>query len=221
MIGATDIFVSYKAEDRARLLPLISALEAEGFSVWWDTHIGGGTHWREDIQDHLDAAKCVIVAWTRRSVGHEGHFVRDEATRAQRREVYLPIRLDAVEPPLGFGEVQAISLKGWHGDRSDPRFLALAEAVRECISGEHMAHHPVHHDRPGVSRRAVVAGGIGAGAIAVAGAGGWLLLKPAPANANRIAVLPFADLSPAATRPISPKAWRKSSARRCRGSGCR
>ena len=127
MIGATDIFVSYKAEDRARLLPLISALEAEGFTVWWDTHIGGGTHWREDIQDHLDAAKCVIVAWTKRSVGHEGHFVRDEATRAQRREVYLPIRLDAVEPPLGFGEVQAISLKGWHGDRSDPRFLALAE----------------------------------------------------------------------------------------------
>lgn len=195
MFGATDVFVSYKAEDRARLLPLISALEAEGFTVWWDTHIGGGTHWREDIQEHLDAAKCVIVAWTKRSVGHDGHFVRDEATRAQRREVYLPIRLDAVEPPLGFGEVQAVSLKGWHGDRADPRFLALANAVRECISGEHVAHHPAHHDRPGVSRRAVVAGGIGAGTIAVASAGGWLLLKPAPANAARIAVLPFANMS--------------------------
>ena len=33
MIGATDIFVSYKAEDRARLLPLVSALETEGFTV--------------------------------------------------------------------------------------------------------------------------------------------------------------------------------------------
>jgi len=33
VIGATDIFVSYKAEDRPRLVPLVSALEAEGFTV--------------------------------------------------------------------------------------------------------------------------------------------------------------------------------------------
>jgi serine/threonine-protein kinase len=38
-----------------------------------------------------------------------------------------------------------------------------------------------------------MAGGVGA--VALAGAGGWLLLKPAPANAKRIAVLPFANLS--------------------------
>jgi hypothetical protein len=44
MIGATDIFVSYKAEDKARLQPLVSELEAEGFTVWWDTHIGSGAH---------------------------------------------------------------------------------------------------------------------------------------------------------------------------------
>jgi serine/threonine-protein kinase len=106
MIGATDVFVSYKAEDRARLLPLVDALEAEGFTVWWDTHIGGGAHWREDIQEHLDAAKCVIVAWTKRSVGPGGDFVRDEANRARKRGAYLPVRLDAAEPPLGFGEVR-------------------------------------------------------------------------------------------------------------------
>ena len=192
MIGATDIFVSYKAEDRARLLPLVSALEAEGFTVWWDTHIGGGAHWREDIQAHLDAAKCVIVAWSRRSVGPEGDFVRDEATRARKRGAYLPIRLDPIEPPLGFGEVQAISLKGWKGDRSDPRFHALAEAVRRRMAGEDIAHVKLPHDRSGVSRRGVVAG---IGTIAVAGIGGWLMLRPAPANAKRIAVLPFADLS--------------------------
>lgn len=192
MIGATEIFVSYKAEDRPRLLPLVSALEAEGFTVWWDTHIGGGVHWREDIQAHLDAAKCVIVAWSRRSIGPEGDFVRDEATRARKRGAYLPVRLDSIEPPLGFGEVQAISLKGWKGDRSDPRFLALVEAVRRRIAGEDIAHVKLPHDRSGLSRRGVVAG---VGAIAVAGIGGWLVLKPTPANAKRIAVLPFVNLS--------------------------
>ena len=38
---ATDVFLSYKAEDRARLIPLVGALEEEGFTVWWDARIGG------------------------------------------------------------------------------------------------------------------------------------------------------------------------------------
>ena len=191
--SAADVFVSYKAEDRRRVEPLVAALEAEGFSVWWDAHIGGGTHWREDIQEHLEAAKCVIVAWTKRSVGHDGDFVRDEATEARRRGTYLPIRLEAVEPPLGFREVQALSLHGWKGDRTDPRFCAVAEAVRSRIAGKNVAHVPAHLAEPRVSRRAVMAGG--AGVAAVAAAGGWLLLKPEAANAKRIAVLPFANLS--------------------------
>jgi serine/threonine-protein kinase len=192
MIGATDIFLSYKAEDRARLRLLVAALEAEGFSVWWDTHIGGGAHWREDIQEHLEAAKCVIVAWSRRSVGPEGDFVRDEATRARKRGAYLPILLDPIEPPLGFGEVQAIALRGWKGDRADPRFQALAEAVRRRIAGKDIAHVKFAHDRFEVSRRHVF---VGLGVTAAAGIGAWLIVKPAPANAKRIAVLPFANLS--------------------------
>ncbi|MFL6738544.1 MAG: TIR domain-containing protein [Sphingomicrobium sp.] len=191
---ATDVFLSYKAEDRARLTPLVAALEAEGFTVWWDAHIGGGTNWHEDIEQHLDAAKCVVVAWSKRSVGHDGHFVRDEARRAQRRDAYVPVCLDGVEPPLGFGEIQALSLKGWKGDRSDRRFQALADAVRSQISGEPISHAYAHFREPGVSRRVALAGGIGVGAVAVAGAGGWLLLKPGAASGS-IAVLPFANLS--------------------------
>lgn len=192
---AADVFVSYKAEDRPRVQPLVAALEAEGFSVWWDTHIGGGAHWREDIQKHLDTAKCVVVVWTKRSVGPQGDFVRDEAALAKKRGIYLPIRFDAVELPLGFREVQAISLKGWHGDRSGPRFVALTDAVRECVSGEHVARHPAHHHESGISRRTLVVGAAGVGAIAVAGVGGWMLLAPAKTKANTIAVLPFANLS--------------------------
>ena len=193
MAGQTaDVFVSYKAEDRPRLIPLVEALEAEGFTLWWDLHIAGGTNWQEEIEEHLESARCVIVAWSKRSVGHGGHFVRDEARRAQRRGAYLPVRLDAIEPPLGFGEVQAISLKGWHGDRSDPRFRAIADAVRRRISGEDIAVR-AHHGRPRVSRRALLAGG--ASTVVVAGAGGWLLLRPTSARANTVAVLPFANLS--------------------------
>jgi serine/threonine-protein kinase len=188
-----DVFVSYKAEDRSRVRLLVDALEADGFSVWWDAHIGGGANWRRDIEEHLDAATCVIVAWTKRSVGPGGDFVRDEANRARKRGAYLPVRLDSSEPPLGFGEVQAISLKGWQGDRSDPRFRAVAQAVRRRVGGQDIDHVEGPHDRPALSRRALLASGVGM--VVLAGIGGWELLKPGRANAKRIAVLPFANLS--------------------------
>ena len=35
----SDVFVSYKAEDRPRVEPLVESLEAEGLSVWWDAHV--------------------------------------------------------------------------------------------------------------------------------------------------------------------------------------
>jgi serine/threonine-protein kinase len=80
-----DLFVSYKAEDRRRVARLVQALEASGFSVWWDAHIGGGSEWREEIERNLDAARCVIVVWSKGSTGPHGDFVRDEASRAMRR----------------------------------------------------------------------------------------------------------------------------------------
>src|SRR4051812_17937858 len=101
-----DIFISYKAEDRARVRPLVDALMADGLSVWWDAHIGAGEDWRESIAANLDEARCVIVVWSKRSVGPDGRFVRDEAARAMKRHAYLPVTIDKVDPPLGFGETQ-------------------------------------------------------------------------------------------------------------------
>jgi serine/threonine-protein kinase len=49
-------------------------------------------------------------------------------------------------------------------------------------------------DRSGISRRTVIASGVGIGAAA-AGIGGWLLINPTSAKSKRIAVLPFANLS--------------------------
>ena len=117
-----DLFVSYKAEDRARVAPLVAALEADGVTLWWDAHIGGGADWRATIEAELIAARCVIVVWSKRSTGPEGRFVRDEATRALERGAYLPIKIDDVRPPLGFGETQALPLIDWNGESADPRY---------------------------------------------------------------------------------------------------
>src|SRR5262245_27843806 len=126
----SDVFVSYKREDQLRVARLVRALEAEGVSVWWDQGMSGGENWSQEIQRALDSAKCVMVVWTHQSVGPTADFVRDEARHAKSRGVLLPVTLDRVSPPLGFGEVQAIDLKGWRGSRRDPFFRDLVAAAR-------------------------------------------------------------------------------------------
>jgi len=130
-----DVFISYKREDRDRVQPLVDALTAEGLSVWWDVGIEGGAAWRQSIQAALDGAKCVIVVWSALSVGLDGEFVHDEASRAKRRGVYLPVSIDEVAPPLGFGQVQTLPLVGWKGKRRDRAFVAVLGAIRSLVAG--------------------------------------------------------------------------------------
>jgi TolB-like protein/Tfp pilus assembly protein PilF len=202
-----DIFLSYKKEDRARAAPLVAALEAEGLSVWWDQHIGVGADWRETLTRRLEAAKCVIVLWSRHSVDAGGRFVQDEASRADRRNVYLPVVIDPVELPLGFGQLQALSLIGWRGDRKAAEFLALLAAARAMVAGE-ARPTPVHMPparQPRLGRRLLLGGGAAA-LLGAAGAAGVLfgpkslrcgigLCEPGQAPPSSIAVLPFRNLS--------------------------
>jgi TolB-like protein/Tfp pilus assembly protein PilF len=194
----SDVFVSYKAEDRRRIQPLVQALQAEGLSVWWDEHIGAGDAWRETIERQLDEARTVVVIWSKRSVGPEGSFVREEASRAQRRGVYVPVLIDSVSPPLGFGESQATSLKAWNGNRADPHYRAVLAAIQR-ICGVKPAQHSQDPHRPyrgsPVSRRTAITGGVAA--TAVLGAGGWAFFKNSLAgeSSDSIAVVPFENLS--------------------------
>ena len=45
-----DVFVSYARADREIVRPIVTLLEAQGWSVWWDTRIGGGDRW--DAAEH-------------------------------------------------------------------------------------------------------------------------------------------------------------------------
>jgi serine/threonine-protein kinase len=193
--AVTDLFVSYKAEDRGRVAPLVEALESDGLSIWWDAHIGGGDDWRDTILRNLEAARCAIVIWSRRSIGKQGQFVRDEATRALKRGTYFPVRIDKVDPPLGFGESQALDLTGWKGDRNDPRYQAMLRALRKRLGVKSNPDSSQPGDQARVSRRTLIGAGAAAAAAAT-GAGGWLLLRPGRREASdSIAVLPFANLS--------------------------
>ena len=133
----SQVFISYKREDEARVGRLVLALEKAGLSVWWDRGLAAGEQWRVNTEAALNAAGCVVVVWTEASVSAQGGgFVKDEATRALARRVLVPVLFDKVQPPLGFGELQAIDLVRWRGSRRDVFFQDLLAAINAKLAGK-------------------------------------------------------------------------------------
>lgn len=131
----SDIFVSYKREDEARVAQLVRVLEGAGHAVWWDRALPGAEGWRENITAALAAARVVVVCWTRESIGPEGKFVQDEASRAGPRLVQ--VLLDrGIAPPLGFGADQALDLSYWRSGANNPFSQDLLALVRAKLNGK-------------------------------------------------------------------------------------
>jgi adenylate cyclase len=63
-----DVFVSYARSDKARVAPLVAAIEAQGWSVWWDPEIAPGQEFDRQIAAELKIATAVLVVWTPKSV---------------------------------------------------------------------------------------------------------------------------------------------------------
>ena len=125
----SDIFISYSSEDLSRAEPLAKALEEQGWSVWWDRVIPPGKTFDQVIEEAVKAARCVIVLWSKRSI--ESDWVKEEANIGKQRKILVPVRIDPVDPPLGFGRIQAADLTNWEAEKSHTGFLSLLSAISE------------------------------------------------------------------------------------------
>ena len=120
-----DVFVSYARVDKARVAPLVAAIEAKGWSVWWDPEISPGQEFDDQIDTQLVAAKAVLVVWTPTSV--VSRWVRGEARDAAERGILVPVRFDQARLPIDVRAIHTTDLDGWHEDPSHP-------AVQECLN---------------------------------------------------------------------------------------
>jgi len=125
---ASDIFISYAREDRAKAKALAEALGARGWNVWWDRKIAPGEAFDVVIERELGVCKCAIVLWSRRSVN--ATWVRNEARRASKRNVLVPILIDSVDVPLEFENLQAADLTTWEGAADHPELEDIFDRIR-------------------------------------------------------------------------------------------
>ncbi|WP_265530354.1 TIR domain-containing protein [Sphingomicrobium marinum] len=190
-----DLFLSYARADQTTVERLAAALEARGYSVWWDRHMESGAQFSKEIEQQIERARATLVCWSKDSV--ESRWVRDEANYAAERDKLLAVTLDGTLPPMGFGQFHAMSLENWKGDADtlSPLINAIAHKLGDEADGERPA---TPGPAPKVKRTWLVA----AVAAFLAAIGAVFIPKliandPATEQAMQasIAVLPFEALS--------------------------
>ena len=82
-----SVFFSYSRQDQAKAIPIIKAIEDAGYSVWWDGVLEGGVTFLETTENALEAARAVVVLWSKSSV--QSHWVRDERARARAPHTFV------------------------------------------------------------------------------------------------------------------------------------
>lgn len=119
-----DIFVSYSSVDLDRVLPLVAALEAEGWNVWWDRELVTGDSFDEEIENALEVASCIVVVWSQESIN--SRWVRAEANEGLERRILIPVLIDPVRPPLVFRSSQTANLIGWPAESGQIEMVIAA-----------------------------------------------------------------------------------------------
>jgi molecular chaperone DnaK len=126
-----DIFLSYAREDEACARQLAKALETSGWTVWWDRRIPHGKDFNTYIQQQLDSARCIVVLWSKASIA--SLFVRDEANQGLSDGRLVPVLIEKVRPPLGFGQIHGANLCDWRHDEAHDEFDRLLQSIEAIV----------------------------------------------------------------------------------------
>ena len=121
-----DVFISYANSRREETETLAAALQAAGFSTWWDTGLLPGDRFRAEIDEHLNGCRAAIIVWAPESI--KSDWVLAEADHAWQLGKLVNVHVPGQKPrdiPKPFNQSHSVEL----ANRS-----AIIEAVRKRIA---------------------------------------------------------------------------------------
>jgi TolB-like protein len=96
---SAEVFISYAAKDRTRVLDLVDRLRDAGVSVWIDQMgIEGATMWSQEIVAAIRSCNVLILAISENSAGSE-NVVKEVALASEGRKRILPVYIEQAEIP--------------------------------------------------------------------------------------------------------------------------
>ena len=127
---STEVFISYAAKDRTRVLDLVERLRAAGVSVWIDQMgIEGATMWSQEIVAAIRSCKVLILAISENSAGSE-NVVKEVALASEGRKRILPVYLAQAEIPESMAyQLAGIQRIEFFEEQEDAALQAIIRAL--------------------------------------------------------------------------------------------
>ena len=179
-----DVFLSYGRSTRPRVAEIGDAMEASGYSLWWDKALNASDDYAMVIEEQIDAARCVVVAWSAQA--RQSLWVRAEANEALDKGKLVQINLDACRLPLPFTMLHFLDFRPWRGEREGPPWAEFDSRVGGMLRGE--AVYQAAMPEPGPALQ-------GFGKVALLG---WVAIALAVLVAFGVAMVATGRLAPAA-----------------------
>ena len=216
---STEVFISYAAKDRTRVLDLVERLRTAGVSVWIDQMgIEGATMWSQEIVAAIRSCKVLILAISENSAGSE-NVVKEVALASEGRKRILPVYIRQAEIPESMAyQLAGIQRIEFFKGREDAALQAVIRALAKLGVTVHdeasaaaantpgsASHGPSHPTGKAETKREaavwlkVAAAVVGLAVLGMAGTfffGSSTTTAPMPIalatlDTNRVVVLPF------------------------------
>lgn len=184
-----DVFVSYSRANRDRITGVSDAIEASGYSVWWDRRLTPSDDYAMLIEREISAAPAVVVAWS--ETARQSLWVRAEANEALDAGKLVQISLDGAKLPLPFTMLHFLDFTRWGGERGGEPWSEFHARVTGLLRGEGMAAGPAFAGGP--SPRGPALQGLGKLALL-----GWISILVVAGIAGAILAAVAGGLSPSA-----------------------
>lgn len=136
----SDVFISYKREERDAVRLIAEELRALRLDVWFDEALQSGVTFDDRIAQEIETAKAVLICWTPDAIA--SRWVRSEAALAQDKLVPCFLRPTRLVPP--FNLFQTEDLTSWAGQDDDPAWLKILARIGELTGRPGLpAYHTV------------------------------------------------------------------------------
>ena len=127
---SAEVFISYAAKDRERVLGLVKRLRDAGVTVWIDqAGIDVATMWSQEIVSAIRACKVMLLSISPHSTGSE-NVVKELALASERKKPIIPVYLEPAEIPATMEyQLAGIQRVEYFASNEDAAFKAMVRSL--------------------------------------------------------------------------------------------
>lgn len=140
----SEVFISYKQDEREKMRPIASGLRALKVEVWFDERLSPDKPFTEEIEDVANNCRAQLVCWSPAAVKSE--WVRGEAEVGRQRGTLVQAMIEpcVLSPP--FNVIHAENISEWRGQPEHTGWQKLLDTIGRKIG------------RPGLAELALIQG---------------------------------------------------------------